>query len=79
MIYAMRTIIELPEEQIAKLDALRAMEHLSRAELIRRAVDAYLQAHTAASLSDQPGFGAWKRTGEDGVALQRRLRAEWGE
>ncbi len=72
----MRTIIDLPERQVDGLERICRSRKLSRAELIRRAVDRYLQEHLPAR---DEAFGLWKRTGlrEDGVAFQRRLRKEW--
>ena len=57
----MRTTIRLTDAQIEALDRLRSSEHASRAELIRRAVDAFLQTQKGASLAERPGFGAWKK------------------
>lgn len=71
-----RTIVDLTERQIADLDRLSKKHALSRAELVRRAVDRYL----AESAPDREGgFGIWKRSGAkmDGVAFQRRLRKGW--
>lgn len=71
-----RTIVDLSERQIADLDRLSRRHSLSRAELVRRAVDRFL----AESAPDREGgFGLWKRSGAktDGVALQRRLRKGW--
>lgn len=73
----MRTIIRLTDAQIEALNRLRSSEHASRAELIRRAVDAFLQTQKGASIAERPGFGAWKKKRIDGVAYQRRMRAEW--
>jgi len=38
----MRTIVDLPEDQIKALDSIGKREDLSRTELVRRAVAAYL-------------------------------------
>jgi len=40
----MRTVIDLPEEQIKALDSYRKKERISRAEAVRRAVAAFLPA-----------------------------------
>ena len=40
--YMVRTQIQLTEEQIKKLKKVGASEHLSTAELIRRAVDDFI-------------------------------------
>jgi hypothetical protein len=71
----MRTIIELPNEQLDALDALRQREGISRAEAIRRAVAAYVRLegvkHTNAA------FGLWRGRRVDSLAEERRLRREW--
>ena len=69
--------IRLAAAQIEALDRLRASEHASRAELIRRAVDAFLQTQEGASIAERPGFGAWKKKRVDGLTYQRKIRAEW--
>ena len=72
----MRTIIDLPDRQLEQLERISRSRKLSRAELIRQAVDRYLQEHLPGR---EEAFGVWKRKGprEDGVAFQRRLRKEW--
>jgi metal-responsive CopG/Arc/MetJ family transcriptional regulator len=73
----MRTTISLTDAQIEALDRLRASEHASRAKLIRRAVDAFLQTQSSASIAESPSFGAWKKKRVDGVSYQCQMRAEW--
>lgn len=72
----MRTIIDLPDRQVDALKRISRSRKLSRAELIRQAVERYLQEHLPAR---DEAFGLWKREGPrvDGVAFQRRLRREW--
>ena len=72
----MRTIIDLPDRQLEALERISKRRKLSRAELIRQAVDRYLAEH-APELG--AAFGLWRRTGlrEDGLAYQRRVRREW--
>ena len=72
----MRTIIDLPDRQVDALKRISRSTKRSRAELIRQAVDSYLQEHLP---NRDKAFGLWKREGirEDGVAYQRRLRKEW--
>ena len=72
----MRTIIELPNEQVQTLDAVCKREGISRAEAIRRAVTLYNQRHIADA---RPAFGLWRdrRGVSDGLAYQRRARREW--
>lgn len=72
----MRTIIDLPVRQLDALERISRSRKLSRAELIRQAVERYLQEHLPCR---DEAFGLWRRAGLriDGVALQRRLRKEW--
>jgi Ribbon-helix-helix domain len=72
----MRTIIDLPDRQVDALKRISMSRKVSRAELIRQAVDSYLREHLP--VGDE-AFGLWKRAGlrEEGVAFQRRLRKEW--
>jgi metal-responsive CopG/Arc/MetJ family transcriptional regulator len=70
----MRTIVDLPDGAIEALDRLRARRGVSRAALVREAVEAFLEAQ--APVGRGAAFGAWERE-EDGLAAQRRLRSEW--
>lgn len=72
----MRTIIEIPEAQLQALARLSQARKVSRAELIRQAVDGYLQLNASGS---EAAFGLWRKSGrrQDGQALQAKLRAEW--
>jgi hypothetical protein len=73
----MRTIVDIPEDQVEALKRLGERSRLSRAELMRRAVAEYLQRH-----SPGPGdaaFGLWREQPLDALAVQDSLRAEWGE
>jgi hypothetical protein len=81
----MRTIVDLPEDQIKALDSIGKREDLSRTELVRRAVAAYLDGaqETAKSNLDRY-FGMFKDDqtvfdGLDGLAWQKKMRAEWGD
>ena len=71
----MRTIIDLPEDQLAALRALEQQHKLSRAALIREAVAEYVVKR----LEVVDAFGAWKpaKVKVDALAHQRKLRAEW--
>jgi len=72
---AMRTIIELPEEQLEALGNLCAQEKISRAEIIRRAVGNYLNEKQAAK--GRSAFGLWKKKKVEALKFESRLRAEW--
>ena len=71
----MRTIIDLPDEQVTRLAALCRRDGLSRAEAVRRAVDAYLNAHYRSERDD--AFGIWRGRNLDGLRYERHMRSEW--
>jgi predicted transcriptional regulator len=71
----MRTLVDIPETALVRLDTLAKSKNASRARLIREAIDMYIT-----QVSPDPidaGFGIWADRAEDGVAYQRRLRDEW--
>lgn len=70
----MRTLIDIPNQQIDVLTALCKSMHLSRAELVRRAIDEYVSKHKPQSAD---AFGLWKDNQVDGVDYQTQLRSEW--
>jgi metal-responsive CopG/Arc/MetJ family transcriptional regulator len=72
----MRTIVDLPAEQVRKLAVLCRKEKISRAEAVRRAVEQLLRNNSASGLRDY--FGAAKTRGNISRHLSR-LRREWTE
>jgi len=73
----MRTIVELPDEQIEALKRLSEQSKLSHAELMRRAVAEYIHRHGTAR--DNEAFGIWKTRPRDSLGYQQELRSEWGQ
>lgn len=73
----MRTIIELPAEQVESLDEWCRREGVSRAEAVRRAVAEHLRKHNTGGA--KRAFGIWRDMAGDGLAYQERLRSEWDE
>jgi metal-responsive CopG/Arc/MetJ family transcriptional regulator len=74
----MRTIVELPDNQIDHLKTLGKRLGLPRTELVRRAVADYLARHPTEP--KDAAFGLWKeRSLPDGLAWQQRMRTEWDE
>ncbi|MCB9768177.1 MAG: CopG family transcriptional regulator [Candidatus Omnitrophica bacterium] len=71
----MRTIVDLPEDQIEKLDQARQTSGISRAEAIRRAVEQYLSVHLPGDRDE--AFGIWKNRGVGSPDYERKLREEW--
>lgn len=71
----MRTIVDIPENQIQALKRLSESKQLSRAELMRRAVAEFLSRHQPAG--DDEAFGAWMEYKIDSLTYQEQARAEW--
>lgn len=71
----MRTLVDIREEDLQLLNHLRKTGDVSRAELVRQAITAYLAPHRNSGLRE--AFGLWADRGEDGLAYQERLRSEW--
>lgn len=70
----MRTIVDLPEDQVSALAELCAREGISRAEAVRRAVEKLLSAQPNSNRQD--AFGAWAHRGERRTLVDT-LRGEW--
>jgi metal-responsive CopG/Arc/MetJ family transcriptional regulator len=71
----MRTIIELPEEQLTGLDSWCRREGISRAEAIRRAVAAMLAERAKGEAAG--AFGIWRERATEALADQEKIRNEW--
>lgn len=71
----MRTLVDLPKDDVTLLTRLAKQASVSRAELVRQAVSAYLAPHKKSSIREF--FGMWPDFPEDGQAYQDRLRSEW--
>jgi hypothetical protein len=76
-----RTIVDLPDEQIRALDAYSKKYGVSRAEAVRRAVAKFLpkRRQRKVDFRNHPAFGSWKDRDVDSVKYQRNLRAEWDD
>ena len=81
----MRTLIDVPNQQLKELAAICAARKLSRAEAVRQAVAAFIEQNRP---SRESAFGLWKGQAvclpgeseplpEDGLAYQEKLRGEW--
>ena len=71
----MRTIIDLPDEQVQALAAWCERENISRAEAIRRALAGMLAAEKKGGRDT--AFGSWKTRTRDSRQLVDALRREW--
>lgn len=74
----MRTLVDIPEEDIQKLDRLAAKENRSRASAIREAVKLYL-VHNADNndwIERYAGLWAGRDDIADGVEYQQAMRED---
>ena len=74
-IISMRALVDIPKQQLDALAEIGRRKGVSRAEVIRTAVDQYLSANQKDAV--EAAFGLWTDHAEDGVAYQRRMRNEW--
>ncbi len=71
----MRTIVDLPDEQVDALKDLCKTQGISRAEAVRRALADMLAKQKVTGR--EKAFGAWKRKKLDSRAFVQKLRREW--
>ncbi len=71
----MRTLIDIPDAQIAELGAVCERLRQPRAAIVRDAITEYLARHHCPA--DGEAFGLWGLAAPDGLEYQRELRAEW--
>jgi hypothetical protein len=72
--YIMRTLVDIPDTQLAQLTAIGQAKKVPRAEVIREAIAAYIE--TQPNPARDAAFGIWQGE-EDGLEYQRRIRDEW--
>lgn len=70
----MRTLVDIPDRQIRDLTVICLSEKISRAELVRRAISAYLEKKKPPTTT---AFGLWQERRVDGLAYQEQMRSEW--
>jgi metal-responsive CopG/Arc/MetJ family transcriptional regulator len=71
----MRTLIDITELQVQALEEIAKTEKLSRAAVIRAAIDDYVQRRRRVDIND--AFGLWGESGVDGLTYQDKVRSEW--
>ena len=71
----MQTSFEIADADLALVEQLGAVNHLSRDEVITQAIREYAVPRRFPMKGD--GFGIWKDMQEDALAYEDRLRAEW--
>ena len=72
-----RILLDLSDEVIKRLDILKQQRNLPRAELLREAVEQYLEKQSQAEFTISGALGIWQECEEDGVEYERKLREEW--
>ena len=72
--FIMRTIIDLPDEQVDALKDMCKVQRISRAEAIRRALAEMLAQQKAKTR--EMVFGSWRKKG-DSRKFVESLREEW--
>lgn len=70
-----RILLDLPDDVIKRLEDLKQQRNLPRAELLREAVEQYLERQAENTISN--ALGLWQGCEEDGVEYERKLREEW--
>lgn len=71
----MRTLVDIGDAELKALDNLAKAEKVSRASLIRKAVDDFLDRNNRGKEAE--AFGLWGNRAIDGLAYQEKIRNEW--
>lgn len=70
-------LLDLSDDVIKRLEDFKQQRNLPRAELLREAVEQYLERQAEAVISN--ALGLWQSREEDGVEYEKKLREEWYE
>ncbi len=72
-----RFLVDVPADDVRKLDEIAKREGKSRAAVLREAVSNYLEVSGKEGFEKY--FGLWERHGStvDGLEYERQLRDEW--
>ncbi len=72
-----RFLVDVPADDVRKLDEIAKREGKSRAAVLREAVSNYLEESRKEGFEKY--FGLWERHGStvDGLEYERQLREEW--
>ncbi len=71
----MRTLVDIPDQQMGQLAKICKNENLSRAAVVREAIAVYIVEHQSRKPID--AFGLWGKKKTDGLKYQRKIRSEW--
>ncbi len=75
----MRTLVDIPEDDVAWLDRRASEKGQSRAALVREAVSAYRMDHAKDWIDEGAGYWADRADIGDGLAYQRTIREDRNE
>ena len=70
-----RILIDLSADVIQRLDNLKQLRNRPRAELLREAIELYLDQQNSSVIRE--ALGLWGNQQEDGLEFERKLREEW--
>ena len=75
----MRTLVDIPEEDLELLNGVAKTLSISRAEFVRRAIAQSLATHRKAQIKKarEAAFGLLAGRSVDGMEYQERIRQEW--
>lgn len=73
----MRTIVDIPDEQVKILNQLSKKKGVSRAKIIRQALTKYIADYSKTKKGFDAAFAIWKNKNLDSLSYQRELRDEW--
>jgi metal-responsive CopG/Arc/MetJ family transcriptional regulator len=71
----LRTLVDIPAEDLELLNSVVKRLDISRAEFVRRAISTSLEPHRNDSGAE--AFGIWRDRPVDGLEYQERMREEW--
>ncbi len=70
-----RALIDIPQDKLIKLSEIAAMYNISRAAILRMAVDDFIEKTNNNRSKD--AFGILKDRNDDSILIQHTLREEW--
>ena len=71
----MRTLVDIPDGDLKKLQSLSKTRKVSRAQLVRCAISEYVKREQGDSLNQLAGI--WADRNIDGLEYQMAMREEW--
>ena len=71
----MRTLVDIPAEDLDLVNGVAKKLDISRAEFVRRAISSYLEPHRTDPTAG--AFGIWRDRPVDGLDYQDGMRGEW--